>query len=56
MAGGGGRGISQGANSEGYTVGIFDVPGMFVQQAIQGNAAFDLAKFTWLCWAKASGS
>jgi hypothetical protein len=45
---GGGRGISQvyRANSEGYTVGIFDVPGMFVQQAIQGNAAFDLAKFT----------
>ncbi len=46
----GARGISQlyRAKPDGYTLGIFDVPGMFIQQAIQGSAAYDLAKFTWV--------
>src|SRR3954463_15944416 len=38
-AGSGARGISQlyRAKPDGYTIGIFDVPGMFIQQAVQGN-------------------
>jgi tripartite-type tricarboxylate transporter receptor subunit TctC len=46
----GSRGISQlyRAKPDGYTIAIFDVPGMFIQQAIQGNAAYDLSKFTWI--------
>ena len=45
----GSRGISQlyRAKPDGYTVGIFDVPGMFIQQAIQGSAAYDLSRFAW---------
>ena len=35
------------AKPDGYTVGIFDVPGMFIQQAVQGNSAYDLSKFAW---------
>src|SRR4029077_10378002 len=31
-----------------YTLGIFDVPGMFIQQAVQGTQAYDLAKFSWI--------
>jgi tripartite-type tricarboxylate transporter receptor subunit TctC len=46
----GSRAISQlyRARPDGYTVGIFDVPGMFIQQAVQGNSAYELSKFTWL--------
>src|ERR1700680_2901148 len=49
-AGSGTRGISQlyRAKPDGYTIGIFDVPGMFIQQAIQGNNAYDLSKFAWI--------
>jgi tripartite-type tricarboxylate transporter receptor subunit TctC len=49
-AGSGSRGISQlyRAKPDGYTIGIFDVPGMFIQQAIQGNNAYDLSKFAWI--------
>jgi tripartite-type tricarboxylate transporter receptor subunit TctC len=49
-AGGGSRGISQLYRSkpDGYTIGIFDVPGMFIQQALQGNNAYDLSRFTWI--------
>ena len=49
-AGSGSRGITQlyRAKPDGYTVGIFDVPGMFIQQAIQGNGAYDLSKFAWI--------
>jgi len=49
-AGSGARGISQlyRAKPDGYTIGIFDVPGMFIEQAIQGNNAYDLSKFAWI--------
>jgi tripartite-type tricarboxylate transporter receptor subunit TctC len=49
-AGSGSRGISQLYRSkpDGYTIGIFDVPGMFIQQAVQGNSAYDLSKFAWI--------
>jgi len=48
--GGGTRGITQlyRAKPDGYTLGIFDVPGMFIQQAVQGTQAYDLAKFSWI--------
>ena len=46
----GNRGIGQlyRARPDGHTIGIFDIPGMFIQQAIQGNSAYDLAKFSWI--------
>jgi putative tricarboxylic transport membrane protein len=49
-AGSGSRGISQlyRAKPDGYTIGIFDVPGMLIQQAVQGNNAYDLSKFAWV--------
>ena len=49
-AGSGARGITQLYRSkpDGYTIGIFDVPGMFIQQAVQGNSAYDLSKFAWI--------
>ena len=49
-AGSGARGITQLYRSkpDGYTLGIFDVPGMFIQQAVQGNGAYDLSKFAWV--------
>jgi tripartite-type tricarboxylate transporter receptor subunit TctC len=48
-AGSGSRAISQlyRAKPDGYTIGIFDVPGMFIEQSIQGNNAYDLSKFAW---------
>lgn len=44
------RGISQlyRARPDGYTIGIFDLPGMFIQQALQGSNAYDLSKFAWV--------
>jgi len=49
-AGSGSRGISQLYRSkpDGYTIGIFDVPGMFIQQALQGSTAYDLSRFAWV--------
>jgi tripartite-type tricarboxylate transporter receptor subunit TctC len=49
-AGSGSRAISQLYRSkpDGYTIGIFDVPGMFIEQALQGSNAYDLAKFAWI--------
>ena len=49
-AGSGARGITQLYRSkpDGYTLGIFDVPGMFIQQALQGSTAYDLSKFAWI--------
>ena len=46
----GSRAISQlyRSRADGYTIGIFDVPGMFIQQAIQGTSAYDLARFAWI--------
>src|SRR4051812_6896092 len=48
-AGSGSRGITQlyRAKPDGYTIGIFDVPGMFIQQAVQANNAYDLSRFAW---------
>src|SRR5207302_724351 len=45
----GSRGISQlyRAKPDGYTIGIFDLPGMFIEQSVQGNNAYDLSKFAW---------
>jgi tripartite-type tricarboxylate transporter receptor subunit TctC len=49
-AGSGSRGITQlyRAKPDGYTIGIFDVPGMFIQQTVQGNNAYDLSRFAWI--------
>jgi tripartite-type tricarboxylate transporter receptor subunit TctC len=46
----GSRGISQlyRARPDGYTIGIFDLPGMFIEQTVQGNNAYDLSKFAWI--------
>lgn len=48
-AGGGSRGISElyRAKPDGYTIAIFNIPGMFVLQQ-QGDAGYDLTKVTWL--------
>ena len=48
-AGGGSRGITQlyRAKPDGYTLAIFNIPGMFVLQK-EGDADYDLAKVTWL--------
>ncbi len=48
-AGGGSRGIAQlyRAKPDGYTVAIFNIPGMFVLQK-EGRADFDLGKVSWL--------
>jgi tripartite-type tricarboxylate transporter receptor subunit TctC len=49
-AGSGSRGTTQLYRSkpDGYTIGIFDVPGMFIQQAVQGGSAYDLSRFAWI--------
>jgi tripartite-type tricarboxylate transporter receptor subunit TctC len=49
-AGGGARGIAQlyRARPDGYTIGIFNIPGLFILQQQQGSVAFDLAKFSWI--------
>lgn len=49
-AGAGSRGVAQlyRARPDGYTVGILNIPGMFILQQQQGTAAYDLAKFTWI--------
>jgi tripartite-type tricarboxylate transporter receptor subunit TctC len=35
------------AKPDGYMIGIFNVPGIYIKQE-RGNAGFDLEKFTWL--------
>jgi tripartite-type tricarboxylate transporter receptor subunit TctC len=49
-AGSGSRGITQLYRSkpDGYTIGIFDLPGMFIQQAVQGSSAYDLSRMAWI--------
>jgi tripartite-type tricarboxylate transporter receptor subunit TctC len=48
-AGGGTRGTNElyRAKPDGYTIAIFNIPGMFVLQE-SGHAGYDLAKVTWL--------
>jgi len=48
-AGGGTRGTNElyRAKPDGYTIAIFNIPGMFVLQE-RGGAGYDLAKITWL--------
>ena len=48
-SGNGSRGINQlyRAKPDGATIGIFNIPGMFILQQ-EGGAGYDLAKFTWL--------
>ena len=51
VAGGGGaKGIAQlyRAKPDGYTLGIFNIPGVFILQQQQGAGAYDLAKFSWV--------
>jgi tripartite-type tricarboxylate transporter receptor subunit TctC len=47
-AGGGAKGVNQlyRARPDGYTIGILNIPGLFVLQ--ERGAGFDLGKFTWL--------
>ena len=47
-AGGGAKGVNQlyRARPDGYTIGILNIPGLFVLQARGGG--YDLNKFTWL--------
>jgi tripartite-type tricarboxylate transporter receptor subunit TctC len=47
-AGGGAKGVNQlyRARPDGYTIGILNIPGLFILQARGGG--YDLAKFTWL--------
>jgi putative tricarboxylic transport membrane protein len=49
-SGGGSRGVSQlyRARPDGYSIGILNVPGMFILQQQQGTGAYDLDKFTWV--------
>ena len=49
--GGGARGVIQlyRARPDGYTLGIFNIPGVFILQQQQGGEGqYDLAKFTWI--------
>src|SRR5580692_8964220 len=47
-AGAGSRGVTQLYRSkpDGYTVGILNIPGMFILQQQQGAGAYDLSKFS----------
>ena len=49
-ADGGSRGVAQLYRSrpDGYTIGILNIPGMFILQQQQGASAYDLAKFSWI--------
>ena len=49
-SGAGSRGVAQlyRARPDGYTIGILNVPGMFILQEQQGTRAYDLNKFTWV--------
>ena len=51
VAGGGGsKGSVQlyRARPDGYSIGIFNIPGAFILQQQQGGSAYDLAKFAWI--------
>src|SRR5882672_7857867 len=49
-SGGGSRGVAQlyRAKPDGYTIGILNIPGMFILQQQQGPGAYDLSKFSWI--------
>ena len=36
------------AKPDGYTIGILNIPGMFILQQQQGAGAYDLSKFSWV--------
>jgi tripartite-type tricarboxylate transporter receptor subunit TctC len=49
--GGGAKGVAQlyRARPDGYMLGIFNIPGVFILQQQQGrNSAYDLSKFSWI--------
>jgi tripartite-type tricarboxylate transporter receptor subunit TctC len=51
VAGGGGsKGTAElfRARPDGYSIGIFNIPGAFILQQQQGGSAYDLAKFSWI--------
>jgi len=47
---GGGKALAQlyRTRPDGYTIGVFPIPGALILQEQQGATAFDLFKFTWL--------
>ncbi len=49
-SGGGSRGVAQlyRSKADGYTIGILNIPGMFILQQQQGAGAYDLSKFSWI--------
>jgi tripartite-type tricarboxylate transporter receptor subunit TctC len=49
-SGGGSRGVAQlyRAKPDGYSIGILNIPGMFILQQQQGAGAYDLSKFSWI--------
>jgi tripartite-type tricarboxylate transporter receptor subunit TctC len=49
-SGAGSRGVAQlyRARPDGYTIGILNIPGMFILQQQQGAGAYDLSKFSWI--------
>jgi tripartite-type tricarboxylate transporter receptor subunit TctC len=49
-SGAGSRGVAQLYRSrpDGYSIGILNIPGMFILQQQQGTTAYDLDKFTWI--------
>src|SRR5438270_3255976 len=51
VAGGGGSKVTvqlYRARPDGYSIGIFNIPGAFILQQQQGGAAYDLAKLAWI--------
>ena len=49
-SGGGSRGVAQlyRSKADGYTIGILNIPGMFILQQQQGAGTYDLSKFSWI--------
>ena len=49
-AGGGSRGATRlfRARPDGYTIGILNIPGLFILQEQQGSSAYEASQFTWI--------